>query len=182
MRTWIAATLLALGVTASASATDHNKQIDYNGEFSGSVVSSEIDSNGDGLRAVLFLVVGKTNLGRTDVQTLLEFAPTGPGTCPNGKPGLLLTAIHGDGVIRFEQRGGDLLLVKAGAATACADPSSGQQFVTARLDFVGGTGRFQQAGGSIDVTSVTQGLFQDATARFFGASSGQFEGLIIRKF
>lgn len=158
-----------------------DKQISYNGTFSGSVLSSEIDTNGDGLRAVSFTIVGKTNLGRTDVHTILEFAPAGPGLCPNGNQGLILTAIQGSGVIRFERRDGDLLFVKADAnVTACADPSTGQQFVNGQLNFIGGTGGFDQAGGSIAVSSVTQGLFQDPKGRLFGATSGQFEGTIIK--
>jgi hypothetical protein len=184
MKTLIVATLVAFGIAGSASATENKKELKYNGEFSGSVVSTEIDVNGDGLRAVLFLVIGKTTLGRTDVQTLLEFVPTGPGICANGNPGLLLTAIHGTGTIRFEQRDGDLILVKAGETNACVDPSTGQQFVSAQLNFVGGTGRFEQASGSIQVSSVTQGLFQDASLRLFGASVGEFKGsiIVVKKF
>lgn len=158
-----------------------DKQISYNGVFSGSVLSTEIDTNSDGLRAVSFTIVGKTNLGRTDVHTILEFAPAGPGVCPNGNQGLLLTAIFGTGTIRFERREGDMLFVRADPGLkACADPSTGQQFVSGVLDFIGGTGGFDQAGGSIEVSSVTQGLFQDPKGRLFGASSGQFEGTIVR--
>jgi hypothetical protein len=94
----VAAFLGLLGGQLSADASE----IKYKGAFSGSVMSSEIDTNGDGIKAAIFLVVGDTNLGRTDVQAVVEFAPVGPSTCQNGNSGLLLKVVPGtgNGVIR----------------------------------------------------------------------------------
>jgi hypothetical protein len=177
----LAASVAMVLVMAVGSGQAEAKDIKYNGTFSGSVTATEIDTNTDGFKAALFTVNGKTNLGPTDVQAVIEFVPAGPATCLDGQMGIELTPVPGirRGVIRFERKDGDLLLTEVSSQTRLCASASGIQFLDAVLDFIGGTGQFENANGSITVTATTQVLFQDGVGHFLGAQSGEFTGTII---
>jgi hypothetical protein len=180
LKTFAVSVAMAL-VMAGGSGRAEARDIQYDGTFSGSVTATAIDTNADGLKAASFTVNGKTSLGPTDVQAVIEFAPLGPATCPDGQAGIELAPVPEirRGVIRFERKDGDLLLTEVSSQTRlCASPS-GMQFLDAVLDFIGGTGRFANATGSITVTATTQVLFRDAAGHFLGAQSGEFTGTIV---
>jgi hypothetical protein len=148
------------------------------GSFAGSMVNSQIDSDGDGMHAILSTGRGKTNLGLAMFQTIGENAARLPNvkTCTQGHWEFPLLMSHG--VMQFDDSG-DQILVKYTSGVTCYDPATRRFTSTIKGNFVGGTGKFAEASGPIESTSTGYRFVVDPTDHEFDSFSGQFVGTII---
>lgn len=170
-------------VALSVSAVEA-KILKFNGSTSGSVLSTEIDSNNDQSKAGLTSGGGKSTLGAFTFQSLTEYAVVGAATCPNGQSGTALSLVSGSGhtVIRFST--GDVLFSRPKSATLCFDPTLARSFLTSgESEVVGGTGKYTNATGSIQlIGGIAQRLFLAPSAsgnRTFNATMTEFAGTVV---
>jgi hypothetical protein len=104
--------------------------------------------------------------------------PTGFGCA--GPNSILFTSVAGAGVYRFED--GSLLTTKTKSGTVCVNLTAGSANDTIIEDITGGTGRFQNASGTLTTTTVgDHPVLFDATGHpiFFVVPNGQITGTII---
>ena len=170
--------LMLTGVVGVANAKD--QQIHWKTSFSGSVINTQSDTNGDGNKGGVSNTGFKGTLGSGTARVTSEFAFSGPGTCPNGNAGLNFTLLPGTGhgIFRFNSTG-DLLFTESSSGILCFDPSTTVQFFSGADDITGGTGRFAGAAGSITYSGTATTLFVDGAGNFFAELSGAIEGTII---
>lgn len=193
MKLWKTMTgLFAIGlivVTSGEKANAEEKKFKFH--VAGSSVSSPIDINGDGSRAPVTNLRGRSNLGPLRVQTLTEAKralsdPTDPGSVipcqlPNGDPGLRFDLIHGQGVYGFEN--GEIFFTKVTSGEQCFNRScfNAQGRVVAGCvvsahtiqDIIGGSGKFTEASGSLEVLTTATFLFADPSGTFLAI---EFDG------
>jgi hypothetical protein len=162
------------------------KEKKWKGSFSGSYVSTEVDTDGNGEKGSVVLLHGKSTLGSFSEQVVVEPNFTGgtDTTCPSGNPGrqYSMVAETGHFVVRFDNEG--LLWGTLTSETWCFDYTTNLFSFSGQFSVTGGTGKYEGA------TSVSPGnfngegkhLFQyplaDVTGRYFGEESGAFEGLV----
>ena len=176
------------GVVGAAHAKDQHdtsskagtRELPWKTSFSGSVVNTQSDTNGDGNKGGVSSTGIKGSLGSGTARVTSEFAFSGPGTCPNGNAGLNFTLLPGTGhgIFRFDSTG-DLLFTKTSSATLCFDPLTTIQFFSGAENITGGTGRFAGAAGSTTYSGTATTLFDDGAGNFFAELSGTIEGTII---
>src|SRR4029434_6154003 len=149
-------------------------------KYSGSVLSTHRDTNGDGIKAGLGTVSCRSNLGRCTSQGVGEAVVGGPATCPNGNPGLELVLVPGTGhaLLRFEDTG-DLLVTELTSETVCYDPSTGTQFKTRTDNVTRGTGRFVGATGQLQFEGTQWPQYIDPNGDGFAAQIGTLTGTIL---
>ena len=147
--------------------------------YSGSTVTRQ-DSNGDGIRSALGILTCTSNLGRCTAQGVGEALSEGPGTCPNGNPGLRYTVLPGSshGFTHFE-RSGDMLFTKVVSETACYDTTTGVLYKSGTDEITGGTGRLAGATGQSRFEGTQWLLYIDAGGNAFAAQTGTATGTII---
>jgi hypothetical protein len=147
---------------------------------SGSFVNTQSDTNGDGQKGAVNTGGTKGTLGPGTFQSVGEFVFSGPGTCPNGNPGFILTLLPGTGHgVGRQDSTGDLIFTEVASQTLCFDPTTTIQFYSGVENITGGTGRFAEATGSDTFSGTARTLFEDAAGNFFGEFSGTLEGTII---
>ena len=148
-------------------------------KYSGSAMSTQGDTNRDGLKAGLGTVACTSNLGRCTAQRVGEATVGGPATCLNGNPGINLTLIPGTGhgFTRFETTG-DMLFSELSSETVCYDPSTRTQFKSGIDRVTGGTGRFAGATGQLQFEGTQWPLYVDADGNGFAAQTGTVTGTI----
>src|SRR5712691_6549105 len=112
-------------VIALGSGKAEAGQLPLKGSFSGTFVSTEINTNGDTQKAGFNSVGVKGTLGSSTIQGVNEFVFSGPATCPNGNAGFgftllrpLLSAAPAQFVQRFESTG-DLIFSEETSGTIC---------------------------------------------------------------
>lgn len=177
----IISTALALSV-AWISGQAEAKAKSWKGKFSGSYISTEIDTNSDGSKASIGTLSGRSGLGDFTEQALGELAFVEATTCPNGDPGLLFALVSGTGhfVLRFDT--GDLVWGEISSETSCLDSTTGIFHFSGETVVTGGTGKFAGATGSGQFSGENRHLFvypSDITGRYFGEENGTFEGTIV---
>jgi hypothetical protein len=170
----LAAVLLAVPMTAES------REIQLRLEYSGSAISTQGDTNGDGLKAGLGTVACKSNLGRCTAQGVGEAAFAGPAVCPNGNAGVELTLLPGTGYgfTRFDKRG-DMVFSRLVDETVCFDPTTGMQFKSGTDVITGGTGRFAGASGQTRFEGTQWPLYVDPAGNGFAAQEGRVSGTIV---
>jgi hypothetical protein len=176
---------LAAGVALAAvlwmvDSTDAaGRTIQLELRYSGSTVTRQ-DSNGDGIRSALGILTCTSNLGRCTAQGVGEASSAGPGTCPNGHPGLRYTVLPGTGhgFTHFE-RTGDMLFTKVVSETACYDTTTGVLYKSGTDEITGGTGRFAGATGESRFEGTQWLLYIDAGGNAFAAQAGTASGTIV---
>jgi len=175
----LGATLAPIIILAAPMDTT-SREVHLRLKYSGSAISTQGDTNRDGIKAGLGTVACTSNLGRCTSQGVGEAALAGPATCPNGNPGLNLTLLPGTGhaLTRFED-GGDLLLSELTSETVCYDPSTGTQFKSGTENVTGGTGRFADATGELEFEGTQWPLYVDPDDNGFAAQTGTVTGTII---
>src|SRR5215510_14569019 len=111
-------------------------QLPLKGNFSGTFVNTQIDTNGDGQKAGFNSIGTKSTLGSSTIQGVNEFVFSGPTTCPNGNAGFGFTLLRSlnpaapsNFVQRFESTG-DLIFSEETSGTICFDPATSIQFFT----------------------------------------------------
>lgn len=150
----------------------------FTGSFSGSIVSTTIDTNDNNLPAVLFSGRGKTNLGLATFQSVSEALDRLPevSACPRGN--VEFPWLMGHGIIQFDDSL-DQLFIKLVSGVACSDPIAKTFTSNGKGVFEGGTGRFADAAGSFETTSTGRPLIMDREGHEFDSMIGQITGTII---
>lgn len=176
---WILAGMAAASAGwAQDIAATTGAALPFQARFSGSSITAEFDTNGDGIPAAHVSSEGTSNLGPFTTQEVLELAIVGPAVCSNDKPGVALALVTGSSVTRL-RRTGELLYARAESIRLCFDPASGQSFTSGTTRVVGGTGRFAHASGTLTIDALGQSLLEDARgASLFGATTGRVNGTI----
>jgi len=172
---------VSLIVTLSLATTlaQADERLPFKATFSGTIVSTQFDTDRDGAPANLNVLEGKSNFGPFSLQVLDESSLSEPATCPNGRVGFSVRLVAGSAVFRF-RRTGDLLFVQPTSQTTCFDPSTGVSFFRAATgDIMGGTGRFINATGSIEGEGMARILITDPAGHVFGEQHGTIKGTII---
>jgi len=133
-RSWTIVLACSIVINLTSGRADAG-QIQSKGSFSGSIINAESDTNGDGQKAILYMLGFKTSLGPATAQAMIEFAFGDPATCPNGNPGVEFTPVSGGAahIIRRYNSTGDLLFLHITSATGCFD-------LTTQLQFASGVG------------------------------------------
>jgi hypothetical protein len=155
------------------------EQLPFKATFSGTLVSTAFDTDGDGAPANYNVLEGHSNLGAFSLQVLDESVRADPVTCPNGQAGFSIALVTGSSVFRF-RRTGDLLFVRPTSQTTCFDPSTGVSFFRAATgDIIGGTGQSTEATGTIEGEGMARILITDPAGHIFGEQHGTIQGTII---
>lgn len=159
-----------------ADAQDKSREITIKGTaWSGTLQDTGIDTNGDSENVFSFISEAKTKLGRVTLQGVIEnqlyLPPSNNGTCAVGALEFNPDPVFHRTVIRFEK--GDLLFVEVPRRTGCFDFSNLTFTFQEEGVLTGGTGRFEQATGSI-VTNLTGNGLVSAPNFSFGAFTGHF--------
>jgi hypothetical protein len=170
---------------AVATGCDHNgkaqeSQIQFSESYSGSFVSTSIDTNNDGVPANLGTFEGTSMIGtvttQVTIQSLNEFQSSESVTCPNGNVGF--TLVQGHFVKRIAN--GDLLLGTWESGTSCFDPTTSTSKTTQKGKFIGGTGQFANATGPVEIDYTSTFLANTKKDGFaFGGTTGTGTGTII---
>ena len=179
MDTKILAVGLAMGlVVAVALGRAEASKIPWSGTFSGSGISTNIDTNRDGSKAGWDTDVINSNLGRFSSQDVGEVLPppSAPVTCPQGNlefPYLLIS------VVSTHEETGDQLFSELVSGTFCFDTATGAFSFSFVLSVTGGTGQFAGATGSLEATATGVDVVVGPKGQFFSHSTGEFTGTII---
>lgn len=160
-------------VTRNAAAGEQQ----LSGSFGGSSVSIALDTNGDGMTAVLSMGRGKTSLGPITFQTVGESAARLPAvsTCPSSNWEFPLLMAHG--VLQFDDSG-DLLFANWSSGVTCFDPITTTFTTRGKGTFEGGTGKYVKATGSFETTTTGKPLVADSAMHEFVYQAGQVTGSI----
>lgn len=179
MKNGLAGIILATVVGTADQTNAASRTIRLEVSYSGSTVTRQ-DSNGDGIRSALGILTCRSNLGRCTAQGVGEALSAGPGTCPNGHPGLRYTVLPGTGhgFTHFE-RSGDMLFTKVVAETACYDTTTGVLYKSGTDEITGGTGHFAGATGQSQFEGTQWLLYIDGGGNAFAAQAGTATGTII---
>jgi hypothetical protein len=146
--------------------------------FSGTFVSTQIDTNGDGQKATFQSMGTKGTGGSGTIQGVNEIVFSGPTTCPNGNAGFgftLLRQLNPAAPAQFVSRvnsTGDLIFSEQTTVTLCFDPVTSISFFSTTNNITGGTGGFEGATGTSECEGTTKTLFDDGAGNQFGEQSG----------
>src|SRR5262245_41591230 len=121
--------MVTIALVCGAARDARSREVRFKVKCSGTSISSLSDRNHDGLHQGLGTVACISNLGRSTSQGVGEARVEGPGTCPNGNPGIILTLMPGTGhtVARYD-RTGDMVFSELPEESVCFDPKTGIQF------------------------------------------------------
>jgi hypothetical protein len=176
----VLAALVLAPVFWSAPPEAASKEIRFKVKYSGSSISTHADTNGDGIRAGMGNVTGRSNLGLYTSQGVGEAVLAGAGTCPNGNAGINLALIPGTGhAVAWFERTRDLVFSEIVSETVCYDPKTGMQFKSGIGKITGGTGRFAGATGQTQFEGTQWPLYVDTSGNGFAAQTGTSTGTII---
>jgi hypothetical protein len=170
------ALMLSLGV-----ASIYAQQRPMRMTFSGSKVATAINL-GPNTRTDEVQLAGNGTPGAFTFRGLRtdEITPSFIGSCGKGF-GPNIRVVAGGGVFRF--RDGSLLTVKLKEGTLCVDVSDMNHPVghlTDSYEITGGTGRFEDAKGSLALTATMSAVLFDASnLPVLLTLTGEFEGTII---
>ena len=127
----------------------------FKSKFSGWGVATEIDNNGDGMKADSTTAQSRGTFGRAITNGQSELAPVPSGTC-DGNPAIVQYDYVSSSTINVFQNG-DLIISLLDHGTLCADftnPLIPTFTGEIHLVIVGGTGRFEGATGWL--TSISE--------------------------
>ncbi len=174
---WGIATVIVIGALRLLTTAEAGEQ-KLTGSFSGSLITAQIDIDGDGMPGGFSMVRGKSNLGSITVQTIGESAARLPAVqvCPNGNMEFPLLMAHA--VIHFDDTG-DLLFAKASSGATCFDPKAGVFISKWKGVFAGGSRKLTNATGAFEVTSSGKALVGDRKGHEFDYLTGEFSGTIV---
>ena len=166
-----------LCIVTVASGKGEAREIPFKGSFSGSFISTQIDTNGDGATANLGQVVLNSNLGPATSQVVAEFSFVSPALCTSGNAGFEFELVMGKGFHRFHD--GDLLFFEYSSGTLCFDPLLNSSSLHITANAIGGTGKYIDATGPAEIRGTSTLLISNPAGGSFGAQSGEFTGTII---
>jgi hypothetical protein len=170
---------LIAGLILTISIETQAKEIPYReNQDSGSFVDSTIDTNSDGATAVFGQSNGKSTLGPMAHHFVSESAalPLAVNiSCPEGT--LEFPLVRARSIRRFAT--GDMFFTESVSGASCVDPTAGTFTSHVRVNITGGTGRFAEATGSLDLKATGTFLVIDPAFRLFAAFAGEGSGTII---
>ena len=170
--------ILAFG-GANANAEQQQVQMTFSGSVTALVSPINFVSGGNGpVEETSFAGTGSLGPFTSRGVSANSLMPTGFGC--RGPNSILFTFVAGAGVYRFQD--GSLLTTKVRSATVCIDLSAGSANDMIIEDITGGTGRFQNATGTLTTTTTgDHPVLFDATGQpvFFAVPKGQITGTII---
>jgi len=154
------ATILLSGPSAEAGALRER--------ISGNFIDTSVDTNNDGVAGSIWIGQARGS-GSPAYEGVLEvdFGPT--GRCETGEVEATLAAYS---IVR-RYANGDQLVSRLVEAFVCLDPATGAGTVDVTAEFVGGTGRYEDATGTYTAALTIQRLIPDGTG---GIAHGLFEG------
>ena len=179
--------LLALVHAASAGCDDggeaQENRISFDTFFSGSCMDSSIDTNGDGINALILRAKGAIpDLGpinfSEEVETQLK-DPAVPCITADGIPGNVYELIQGRISLQVEESG-DIITGALISDNQCIPVDTGED---AAIDFegqwtvTGGTGKYVKAAGIVNFSGNAKILLSHASGRFIIVGS-QHTGVI----
>lgn len=151
--------LLLMGTLMSARTAQAEPT---HSRWSGAVLPTEIDVDGDGMRSTASTGGGTGTLGRYTISSLTELAPWGGNFC--APPNVIeLTVTSGSTILRYAN--GDLQYSRRTGGRVCFDVSPDPLPITGTLDneITGGTGRFEGATGWFTTTFTSDAVSVDST-------------------
>ena len=146
-------------------------------QVSGRIVSNPIDINSDGLPASTGIYEGKSTKGAVTVHAFNETSlVVSPSHCAPGTVELLLDARN---IRRFAN--GDMLFTQSTEHSfVCADLTTGKFSFESKLNFIGGTGKYENATGTLfSVGSGTALVLDPNTLMNFSAITMKSKGKLI---
>ena len=162
--------LLNLGIVAA-----HAQQLPVDMTFSGTAAGSVIDLKQPNSATGEEDLAGKGTLGAFTFRIVK--ASTSAPQSSNSCPGLYFPVVAGAGVLRFQD--GSLLNVTVTGGADCIDLAQGLAHCNWTLKVTGGTGRFQNASGSLTLTETARPVLADAMNNpVFFTESGDLTGTI----
>ena len=146
--------------------------------YSGWIVATEIDTNGDGRRADSVTTTEKGTFGRATANWQGELEPNPSGTCDNN-PGIFkFDYVAVTGIEIYHK--GDGMAWGLDQGTLCSNPLFGTFTFEVHLVLLGGTGRFEGATGSAILSGEGVGLAGEPGVRAtHQAVGGAIEGEIF---
>jgi hypothetical protein len=168
------ALMLTLGVASVYAQRYPVKMI-----FSGTTGPSVVDLKQPGTTNSDLDVAGNGLLGSFTfhgVRAITPFSPSSSSTC-SGPNKLVASSKAGAGVLRFQD--GALLKVTLTEGEDCLDLAALQAHCVLTFQITGGTGRFQDASGTLTLTETVVPLVADATGNpVFFTTTGEFTGTV----
>ncbi len=165
-----AALILSVGVGHTYAQEQHVRM-----RFSGSIVVSAIDV-APATSPTDATFAGNGSLGPFTYRELAagSSAPAPSSTC-TGPNHLSFPFLSGAGVFRFQD--GSLLAVKITGGATCVDLTIPEGIATITYQITGGTGRFQSASGTLNVTTTAKPLlFNTRGEPVIFSATGEFAG------
>ena len=171
---------LALGlIMVVAIESAQAEEMPFTASASGGSIPTEIDTNGDGVKASFELggVITREDR-RGHFQIVSEFLPALSQlvTCPAGN--LEFPLLGGHGFLR-SGRTGSLIFLEYTSGTSCVDPTTDTSSFSGEGIITGGTGRFEGATGSFEANSTGTTLVSDPAGHEFGSQTGEITGTVI---
>ena len=172
--------VLAMGLVMAVTVGRAEAQVEmpFSSTFSGTAISTQIDTNGDGVTATEATLIFNGTLGQYTGKSLAENSVpvADPVNCPAGNLEFALVVQRTVGTFP----NGDLLLGDLLNRTFCLDPLTGAFSGNGEGVFIGGTGQFAGATGSFELSFAGQVLVLDpATNQIFNFFTGESTGTLI---
>ncbi len=167
------ALMLCTGVAAA-----HAQDTSVSMTFSGTVAASTINLKQPETTNSELSTAGDGTLGPFTFRTIraIKSSPEPSSSC-SGANQVYLSSVSGAGVFRFQD--GSLLKVNLTQAGDCIDLAAMQANCTMAFQITGGTGRLQNATGTLALTETVLPVLADASSNpVFFASTGEFAGTI----
>jgi hypothetical protein len=161
------------------------KEKKWKGSFSGSYISTEVDTDNNGEKGAVGTLRGASNLGAFSEQVITETDFNGGSdvTCPSGNLGRQFSLVPGTGhfVLRFDA--GDLVWGTITSEILCFDYTTGIFSFEGQTAITGGTGKYQNVTGAGQFSGESKHLFAhpypaEVTSRVFDEENGTFEATI----
>lgn len=179
---FIVGVVLGIGLAVAVGSVEaRDKQ--FHASFVGTDINKD-DLSFTGTPAAYLTVVGKSTLGPYTAQLVVEAPPDGQ-TCPlpGGSSGVELVFVGEVAVLSFAEREEQLFLRLSPSVTshACFDLTAGVATGQTTFDVTGGTGRFEEATGTIVKTwkAITLAPLASPPGKgYFDSFTGTFDGTI----
>lgn len=133
----------------------------YKDKASGSLISTVIDTNGDGVPGAFGILQGTSTFGKVMIHFFSEYdldSPALNADCPVDFVELPIVASN----TIYSYENGDLLYFVTTSEVLCGNLATGEFQWHETLDVIGGTGRFANANGTLEVTGSGKILISDA--------------------
>ena len=148
----------------------------YTEQITGTLSSSTLDRNADGVPASVSTFSGKSKFGKVDGQSSFEVTAFGaPLNCSGSE--VEATLVGTRDVRRFPGHG-DMIFLEVSNLVLCLNPLTGNFTLTSEGHFIGGTGRHVGATGDFTGSFTGTILVVDPDGALFGAFSGGVEGTV----